>query len=218
MQDSWGSKNQPQYSGVGIPADAADLSQLGNYAALVGNRKALTSAQRVALTGNDRWAGLEVFETDTGTLWLYTTAWSMIWADVIGSVKRSSTTTTFPSSYTNMSANTFWTNNIAHGITAYNNGWKVPYAGIYRVAVRMTAADTFLAGVTVNKTAGVGIGDFVASGSANPVQGVAVVAFSELVALSANDVLTIFALAASGTPAWQQNYGSEFQVEWVRAL
>lgn len=73
-RDSSGSKNEPQYSANGQPADAADLTEIAKYAADNGNRKALTSAQRAALSGADRWVGLEVYETDTGLVYEYTTA------------------------------------------------------------------------------------------------------------------------------------------------
>lgn len=71
-RDSSGPKNEPQYAALGASADAADLTELGAYAALVGNRKVLTSAQRVALAGLDRWVGLEVLETDTEVRYRYT--------------------------------------------------------------------------------------------------------------------------------------------------
>lgn len=74
MRDSSGAKNQPQYAGTGVPADAADLSELGNYAAYVGNRKVgptsnatTPSLGRTTATGADVWDGLEWFDTD---LWV----------------------------------------------------------------------------------------------------------------------------------------------------
>ncbi|WIA99753.1 hypothetical protein [Curtobacterium sp. MCBA15_012] len=70
-QDSWGPKHQPQYSGNGVPADAADLSQIANFAALVGNRKVGTSADRAALGADEKWPGLEFYDTDTLASWLY---------------------------------------------------------------------------------------------------------------------------------------------------
>lgn len=71
-RDTSGPKNEPRYAATGIPADAADLTELGAYAALVGNRKVLTNTQRVALAGADRWVGLEVYETDTDVSYRYT--------------------------------------------------------------------------------------------------------------------------------------------------
>jgi len=84
-RDSSGSKNEPQYDPNGIPADAADLTEVAAYAALVGNSKVLTDAQRVALAGADRWVGMTVYCTDTGVLWRYkATGWAVMmteWAD-----------------------------------------------------------------------------------------------------------------------------------------
>lgn len=78
-RDTSGPKNEPRYDPNGVPADAADLTEVAAYAALVGNLKVLTSAQRVALTGPDRWVGLYVEETDTGLLWKYTAGgWVMV--------------------------------------------------------------------------------------------------------------------------------------------
>jgi hypothetical protein len=85
-RDSSGTKNQPQYATTGAPADAADMSEIANYAAAIGNRVTGTSAQR---TGNllpfgagtlayTPWEGLEWDETDTGMVYRYTSgAWLM---------------------------------------------------------------------------------------------------------------------------------------------
>lgn len=80
-RDSSGPKNEPRYDTLGIPADAADLTELGLYAALVGNRKVLTKSQREGLSGSDRWVGLEVFESDTGLVYVYLTGgWTLLTA------------------------------------------------------------------------------------------------------------------------------------------
>lgn len=70
-RDSSGPKNEPRYDPNGVPADAADLTEVAAYAALVGNHKILTSAQRQALSGSDRWIGLLVSESDTANLMTY---------------------------------------------------------------------------------------------------------------------------------------------------
>lgn len=69
-RDTSGAKNQPQYSPNGAPSDAADLSEVANYAALVGNTKTMTEAERVNLSGADLWDGLEVRTTDTLLRWM----------------------------------------------------------------------------------------------------------------------------------------------------
>jgi len=75
-RDSSGAKNQPQYANTGTPADAADLSEIANFAAAVGNRKVGTSGERTALGGADVWAGLVFSETDTGIDYRYNgTGW-----------------------------------------------------------------------------------------------------------------------------------------------
>jgi hypothetical protein len=56
----------PQYAANGVPADAADLTQVADFAAEVGNRKVGTNADRGALTGDTLWPGLAFGETDTG--------------------------------------------------------------------------------------------------------------------------------------------------------
>ena len=53
-RNSSGSKNQPHYSSSGAPDDAADLTEVADYAAAVGNRKAGTNADRLALSGADK--------------------------------------------------------------------------------------------------------------------------------------------------------------------
>lgn len=78
MHDSLGTKNQPQYADTGGSDDAADLSEIANYAAKVGNRKADASSVRTALTGSDLWDGLEFFETDTGRTYLYWSGWVLL--------------------------------------------------------------------------------------------------------------------------------------------
>jgi hypothetical protein len=75
-RDSSGSKNQPQYAGTGAPADAADLSEIATYAALVGNRKVGSTAARTGSTGADVWEGLLWGDTDDGLEYRYTSgAW-----------------------------------------------------------------------------------------------------------------------------------------------
>lgn len=69
--DSYGAKQQPQYSGTGKPQSAADLSEIANYAALVGNRKVgSTAARNQAVTDGNVWEGLEWFDTSDGNLYL----------------------------------------------------------------------------------------------------------------------------------------------------
>jgi hypothetical protein len=87
-RDTSGSQNQPQYAGTGVPADAADLSELGNYAAFVGNKKVgpttgtatgpgNANTGRTTSTGADVWEGLDWWDTTLKRLFRYTSsAWS----------------------------------------------------------------------------------------------------------------------------------------------
>jgi hypothetical protein len=76
-RDSSGSQNQPHYSSSGVSSQAADLTEVSDFAAANGNRKKGTASQRAALTGADVWVGLEFYETDTALTWLYTSSgWS----------------------------------------------------------------------------------------------------------------------------------------------
>lgn len=69
MRDSSGTKNQPQYSSSGAPADAADMSEIANYAAYNGNIKIDVDSVRTGLSGADLWDGLFFFSTDLGIMW-----------------------------------------------------------------------------------------------------------------------------------------------------
>jgi hypothetical protein len=71
VHDSLGPKNEPQYSGTGVPADAADLTEVAAYAAKVGNRRSGLDSVRTGLIGADVWDGLEFYSTDTAITWLY---------------------------------------------------------------------------------------------------------------------------------------------------
>ena len=65
-QDSIGPKGQPQFSGLGAPDMAVDPGLVADYAALVGNRKVGTTAQRLALTGVEVWEELAFGDTSLG--------------------------------------------------------------------------------------------------------------------------------------------------------
>jgi hypothetical protein len=74
--DSLGPQNQPVYSASGAPADAADLTEVAQFASDRARRRADLSSVRTALTGADLVNGVEFFETDTQLTWLCTgTGW-----------------------------------------------------------------------------------------------------------------------------------------------
>jgi len=67
--DDRGERNRPIYAGVGAPADAEDLTYLGQLITILGTRRAGTSAERLALGNEWLFDGLEWAETDTGLVW-----------------------------------------------------------------------------------------------------------------------------------------------------
>ncbi|MGN8049541.1 hypothetical protein ACTJKO_07590 [Curtobacterium sp. 22159] len=70
--DSYGNKNEPQFAGAGVPQDAADLTTVAAYAALVGNRKVGTVDQRNAVIGTkDAWEGLTWYDLTDGFTYTY---------------------------------------------------------------------------------------------------------------------------------------------------
>lgn len=88
--DSLSTKSQPHYSTAGVPATAADFTEVSDYAALVGNRKALPHATRLLATGTDVWEGLDWYETDLGFTYRYMGgSWVLVnmpWVDFTPSV------------------------------------------------------------------------------------------------------------------------------------
>ena len=159
--------------------------------------------------------GRTYFSTDTNIEWLDNgTTWVVKWANIRGNVNRSGTATTFPASYTNVSTNTFWTANVAQGITAYNNGWTAPIAGRYLIGLEIRADNSFLCGISVNYS-GTSPTLFGVS-TQPPVQNVAASTVSFTKKLAAGDVIRPYMLAASGTPAWIPSVGF-FSIEWVGA-
>jgi hypothetical protein len=99
-RDSSGTKNQPQYAGTGAPSDAADLSEVANYAAAVGNRKSGTNSVRLGLTGADVWDGLEFYETDTKLLYVYASTTWLLFTALVPPIARVSRAGAFSTSAT----------------------------------------------------------------------------------------------------------------------
>lgn len=114
-RDSSGPKNEPNYSGLGAPADAADLTEVATYAARMGNRRTDTSTNRAAATGADLWEGLEWQETDTGNTLMYLSgSWVLIRSSAAILV------TTF---------GTNWTSASPTAATCYRQGNRVDLVG-----------------------------------------------------------------------------------------
>lgn len=81
--DSLGLDNEPQFANPGVPADAADLTELGLYSAKTGNRRKGTNADRLALVASEMRDGVEFVETDTTITYLRLSGtwvpWSSNW-------------------------------------------------------------------------------------------------------------------------------------------
>lgn len=157
--------------------------------------------------------GRTYYATDTNVEWLDTgTSWVVKFARIRGNVNRSATATTFPASYTNVAANTFWTADVAEGIVAYNACWKIPLAGRYLVSYEIRATGAFLSGISINYA--LGSPTLYGTSSPQPVQGVAATTVSFTKKFALNDELRPYLLAASGTPSWTTGAGY-FSIEWV---
>ena len=64
--ESTGAKGQPYFAASGAPQIDVDPGIVADYAALVGNRKIGTTAQRLALTGVEVWPDLHFGDTTNG--------------------------------------------------------------------------------------------------------------------------------------------------------
>ena len=70
--DTPGPRKQPRFKGTGAPSTAADLNIVGDYAALVGNRKVGTTDERnTATTNGEVWPGLLWRDTTLKTEFIY---------------------------------------------------------------------------------------------------------------------------------------------------
>lgn len=170
-----------------------------------------TNANRLLHTAvaGDIW-----YATDTNLEWTASgpSTWFVSRARIRGRVNRSATATTFPASYTNVATNTFWTANVAQGLSAYSNGWTAPIAGRYLISYEMRATGAFLSGVTVNYSGA--SPTLILASSPNAVQGIAATTVAAPVLLAANDVIRPYLLAGAGTPSWVDSTGF-FSIEWV---
>lgn len=194
-----------------FPQDSQDLADdlWAAYTSLVG-----TAAQRAALTPGHLRAGMEFRETDTKYTYRHDgTGWVLQTTGLVGRVVRSGTATTFPATYTNISGNTFWTQEVAKGFANYNTGWTVPVTGRYWLSYEIRAAASFLVGLTVNYS-GATPTTLILTSTPTAVQGVAAASASAPFKLTAGDVIRPYLLAASGTPAWQASVG-HFSIEWA---
>lgn len=161
------------------------------------------AAARAAQTG--MVAGDIGYQVDMGVQYRYTgSAWRPAPRQFIGIATRTTTTPALnASTFTDLSANANWTG----GGTAYSNGWVVPFTGVYEVGWEINVAGAMVAGVTVNQSTSVAISDLLVQASADVIQGVGSAAVSAPISLVAGDVVRLFAIAGTGTPALRASLG-----------
>jgi hypothetical protein len=90
-RDSSGSHNEPVYLGTGGLATAADQNEIVGFAKTVGNARADTSTVRGGLAGADVWNGLQFYETDTDSWYVYSSGGSSGTAAGVRTRRRSAT-------------------------------------------------------------------------------------------------------------------------------
>lgn len=174
-----------------------------------------TSAERQSLPTSQHRAGMLWSESDTGLLYRSTgSGWGSI-QPRIGMRRAATPGTVSASTYTNLSISTFWVEEFRSGFQSYSDGIVIPAAGVYEISYTISAQANVLAGVTVNKGTGVGVGDLYASATSSTVQGIATATASRKIALNTGDVLRLFGIAQASGGVWRQEPGlSSFQAEY----
>ena len=185
-----------------------------------------TSADRGLIPPGQLRDGIVFRETDTGYVYLRAGgAWQIVGGITpIALMRRTAAALTATSGdYRNISASAAWTatgGRLRGGMT-YSNGIVVPVGGTYEVFWGMRGKDpapASFAGIAINKDTGVGGDDMWALGhmTANILT---IGTASARVVLNANDKLTLFAYAESGTltvmdsPSGVQ--GTQWGARWV---
>lgn len=190
------------------------ITQTAPYTAAAGGvvpvRNATELAAYVAATGQ------YAHNLATGALYLRgASAWGST-SPGIG-MRRTATGGTVSTTYTDLSANTFWTESFRDGFGVYSNGITVPISGVYRISYSVASISGVLCGVTINKGAGVALADLNAASTGTLVQGVAVSATSAELKLTAGDVIRLYGIAQGGGATWRTEAGlSLFQATFVR--
>ncbi len=209
-----------------VPADILLLTQRVDKMASGYTICADAAARAALVTNSDAYEGLHVYQIDTKVEWLYTSsAWVPASASaILGRVVRSSATPALASgAFGDLSTTANWSTTAPQaqnvGFAAYSNGWTIPVTGVYRISYQVLSAASIaiLCGITINKSSSVATTDLRVASTASPVQSVSAPGGSEEIYLVAADVLRLFAISASGTPALSASQGS-FTVEWVRPV
>lgn len=201
------------------PQTVVDMQANAAFADLFAATRRGTEAEREALLPGQRREGMLFVATDTGyTYQVISGAFMMVAANIFGRVNRSATSLTLGvSAWANASLNALWTTDVARGLPAFANGWKVPVAGRYRVTWELRGNGVFAAGVSVNNatpnTAAVRVAQ-----TGSLIQGVIALATgSGDVVLQAGDDVRLFGFASTGSPVLEGNTGF-WSIQWVGAI
>lgn len=222
--DSLGARNQPHYSGAGAPSDAADLTEVSDFAAAMGNRMVDLSSVRTGLTVV--WEGLEFYETDTKLTYLYTAGAWVVWtARIGGSVRRNNAAATFTASaWTQLTNSTYWATDqpAAGGMAAFSGTgtWVAPISGVYdvRIGIQLDTAVSAILALKKNDSGASRTGA-IASESVTGTASFTGLSVSKMIRLNANDYVAA-AIFNSATAVWNTDSpdSSYFSIRYVEPL
>lgn len=229
-RDSQGSHGHPQYSTSGVPADATDMSELGNYAALVGNIVVGTTTQRNAPTlpapfnPIPFWEGLWWSDITDGQLYRFTGGSWVRGGTAADGVKiiRAGTAGIFGAgAWTVLNTAGLWAvDHPAQGVTQTNGVITVATAGLYEVTAAVLLDATVSGDLIVkkNSTTADNTG-MVGGGSGSGTNSFTVLNLSARVRLAANDTLAL-AILPSAAAQWNNSIlaASFFHVRLLEPL
>ena len=191
-----------------------DLTAAVDYAKTFAYARGGTSVERQALPAAQRKTGMLWSETDTPLVWRdhgTTLGWKLLSGRVVAHAKRAATSTTFGTSYLDLSSTTYWDQVTALGFEPYANGWKIPYTGRYLVSCELRANGTFLSGVAVNQ-ANASNPTLQLVGTSSSVQTIAAVTSSGPITLNAGDVVRPYIVGVAASAGLRSSEGF-FSVE-----
>lgn len=217
-QDSYGAKNAPQYAGTGAPADAADLTQISNYAAKLGNRREGTTTERNNATGLDLWAGLQWYDTTLKQTFVYSGSGWVLQAGVAACLlTKSSSQSTAAGGYAFTDLTFDIEESDLYNMHAANAAAiVVPIAGVYQVSASYFGDTNAVFGIQLTRN-GTQIEGTKRYAPAMGAGGLTSPEVSTSVRCSANDTL---AVQASSSPGGQSitvaaTFRPRFTATWV---
>lgn len=229
-RDNSGTKNEPQYTTTGAPADAADLTEIALYASTVGNRKvgptthATPSLGRTTSTGSDVWEGLLWGDTTDGWEYRYTSGAWVQWGKAKDGVKliRTGTAGVFTgAAWTVLNTAGLWAvDQTAQGVTQTNGVVTVALAGMYDIGGAVLLGANVTAELIGKKNSVTADNSgMVCGGSGSGTNSFTVASFRAGVRLSAGDTIAL-AVLPSGAAQWDNSIlaASFFDVRYREPL